>query len=174
VKILLDGEEDGQRVERVDADVGQGRVGAEVLPGNVLFFPYQLDQFLLDLRACHPAAIIACVRRRLWLLYPLWIVFCAGLFFALRNSDDPSRRHDRILSNDAAVRAVAILRSRDGVRFAVYEAVHVAYAGRGEAGGRARWIVLCDRIPHSALRDAVVVELDARDGSLLAIRKPVN
>jgi len=34
--------------------------------------------------------------------------------------------------------------------------------------------VLCDRVPHTALREAVVVELDAANGSLLAIRKPVR
>jgi len=111
------------------------------------------------------------VRRHFWLLYPLWIVLCAGLFFVLRDREDPSRRHDRILSDDAAMRAVEILRQKG---YAGYEAVHVAYAGRGEAGGAARWVVLCDRIPHSALRDAVVVELDARNGSLLTIRKPVR
>ena len=114
------------------------------------------------------------VRRHFWLLYPLWIVLCALLFFALRNREDPSRRHDRILSNDAAVRAVAVLRQTDRARYAGYEAVHVAYAGREEAGGAARWVVLCDRVPHTELRDAVVVELDARDGSLLTIRKPVR
>ncbi len=114
------------------------------------------------------------VRRRFWLLYPLWIVLCAVLFFALRNSEDPSRRRDRILSNEAAARAVAVLHKIDSLRYRRYEAVHVAYAGPGEAGGRARWVVLCDRVPHTALRDAIVVELDARDGSLLAIRKPVR
>ena len=114
------------------------------------------------------------VRRRFWLLYPLWIAICAVLVFALRNSEDPSRRHDRILSNEAAVRALAILRKVDRPRYNGYEAVHVAYAGRGEGGRAARWVVLCDRVPHSALRDAVVVELDAGDGSLLTIRKPVR
>jgi hypothetical protein len=104
----------------------------------------------------------------------LWIAVCAVLFFALRNNEDPSRRSGRILSNDAAVRAVALLRQRDRARFAAYEAVHVAYAGRGEGGGRARWVVLCDRVPHTALQDAVVVELDSRDGSLVTIRKPVR
>jgi hypothetical protein len=114
------------------------------------------------------------VRRHFWLLYPLWIVLCAGLFFTLRNREDPSRRHDRILSNDAAVRAVAVLRQTDRARYAGYEAVHVAYAGRGEGGRVARWVVLCDRVPHSALRDAAVVELDAQNGSVLTIRKPVR
>ncbi len=53
-----------------------------------------------------------------------------------------------------------------------YDAVHVGYAKRGEAGSEDRWIVLCDRVPHTQLREAVVVELRAGDGSLLTIRKP--
>jgi len=103
--------------------------------------------------------MITAMRRRYWLLYPAWILICAVLFFAMRDREDPSRRPGRILSNHAAVRALAILH-RPG-----YEAVHVA----GESG---RWIVLCDRVPHTGLRDAVVVELDAVDGHLLKIRKP--
>jgi hypothetical protein len=110
------------------------------------------------------------VRRRFWLLYPAWIVLCAALFVGLRGAEDPSRRQGRILSNDAAVLAL-----RDLPRaYRGYEVVHVAYAPRGEAGDRARWIVLCDRVPHSALRDAVVVEIDAVDGKLLTIRKPIR
>ena len=69
---------------------------------------------------------------------------------------------------------MAILRRRDPASYHTYEAVHVAYAGRGEGGERGRWVVLCDRVPHSALRDAIVVELDARDGSLITLRKPVE
>ena len=116
--------------------------------------------------------MIARVRRRYWLLYPAWIVLCAVLFLAMRHGDDPSRRPGRILSNDAGIRALAILRHSDPVRFQNYEAVHVALAGRGEGGDVNRWVVLCDRVPHTALRDAVVVELDVVDGHLLAIRKP--
>jgi len=112
------------------------------------------------------------VKRRYWLLYPAWIALCAVLFLSLRHSDDPSRRPGRILSDDAGVRALSILRSNDATRFRDYEAVHVAYAGRGEGGDASRWIVLCDRVPHTALRDALVVELDAVDGHLLGIRKP--
>jgi hypothetical protein len=104
-------------------------------------------------------------------VYVSWIILCAILFFALRHAEDPSRRAGRILSNDAGDRAVAILRQR-GLRD--YQAVHVAYAGRGERGEENRWIVLCDRVPHTALRDAVVVELRAVDGSLITIRKPVK
>jgi len=118
--------------------------------------------------------MIANVRRRYWVLYPLWIAICAGLFIALQHRPDPSRPSGRILSNDAGVRALAILQKSDATRYSGYEAVHVAYAGRGEGGAVARWVVLCDRVPHSALHDAVVVELDAQNGSLLAIRKPVD
>src|SRR5262249_43815753 len=101
------------------------------------------------------------------LLYPAWIVLCAALAFALRNSEDPSRRQGRILSNDAAVLAVNLLHQVDRAKYRHYEAVHVAWEGSG-------WIVLCARVPHTALRDAVVVELDGRDGRLVRMRKPVN
>jgi hypothetical protein len=115
--------------------------------------------------------MITDVRRRFWVLYPLWIAVCALLSFALQHRPDPSRPQGRVLSNDAAVQALAILRDRG---FRGYEAVHVAYAGRGEGGSANRWVVLCDRVPHTALQHAVVVELDAKTGALLTIRKPVN
>jgi hypothetical protein len=105
------------------------------------------------------------VSRRYWLLYPAWIALCAILFFALRGAEDPSRRHGRILSNDAAEIAVRALTQQP--RFRGYEAVHVAYEAN-------RWIVLCDAVPHTALARAVVVELDAANGRLLAIRKPIH
>ncbi|HUJ14898.1 MAG TPA: hypothetical protein VL284_14020 [Thermoanaerobaculia bacterium] len=111
------------------------------------------------------------MRRRFWVLYPLWIAICALLFVALEHRPDPSRPQGRVLSDNAAARAIVILQQR-GLRG--YEAVHVAYAPRGEAGATNRWIVLCDRVPHTALRQAIVVELDAADGHLLTIRKPVN
>ena len=107
------------------------------------------------------------VRRQPWLLYPAWILVCAALAVGLRNSEDPSRRNGRILSNDAAVRAVNLLRGVDRARFRDYEAVHVAWEEN-------RWVVLCDRVPHTALAEAVVVELDGRDGRLVRMRKPVN
>jgi len=118
--------------------------------------------------------MIANVRRRYWVLYPLWIAICAVLFVALEHRPDPSRPSGRILSNDAAVRALAVLQKADADRYRGYEAVHVAYAGRGEGGAVARWVVLCDRVPHTALAEAMVVELDAGDGALLTIRKPVR
>jgi hypothetical protein len=116
--------------------------------------------------------MITVMRRRYWLLYPAWIVLCALLFLALRHREDPSRRPGRIQSDDAGIRALAILHQDDPVRFRGYEAVHVALAGKGEGGDTNRWVVLCDRVPHSALREAVVVEVDAVDGHLLVVRKP--
>jgi hypothetical protein len=112
------------------------------------------------------------VSRRYWLLYPAWIVLCTILFVAFRHRDDPSRRAGRIQSEDAAVRAIMVLKNADALRFRNYEAVHVAWATRGEGGGSAdRWVVLCDRVPHTELRDAVVVELDGKDGRLLKMRR---
>jgi hypothetical protein len=110
--------------------------------------------------------------RRFAGLYATWTLLCALGFFVLRGAEDPSRRSGRILSDDAAVIAVNVLRRTDPARFLRYEAVHVAYAGRGEGGPVARWIVLCDRVPHTALEQAVVVEVEAKRGSVLGVRKP--
>jgi len=109
------------------------------------------------------------VRGRFSAFYIVWILLCAIAFFALRGAEDPSRRHGRIGSNDAAVRALAVLHAKG---IGDYDAVHVGYAKRGEAGSEDRWIVLCDRVPHTRLREALVVELRAKDGSLLVIRRP--
>jgi len=108
--------------------------------------------------------------KRFSLIYVSWIALCAVLFVGLRGAEDPSRRRDRILNNDAAARAAAIL-TRDA-RYHGYEVVHVAYANRGEGGAEARWVVLLDRVPHSALQEARVVELRARDGKLIGVRAP--
>jgi hypothetical protein len=107
------------------------------------------------------------VSRRYWLLYPAWIAVCVVLFLALRGAGDPSRPRGRVLSNDAGAIAVRVLRTHPQYRG--YEAVHVALSDDHRS-----WIVLCDAVPHTALQQAVVVELDARDGKLLMIRKPVN
>jgi hypothetical protein len=112
------------------------------------------------------------LRARYALSYPLWILVCALLVLALRNAGDPSRRHDRILNNDAARLALRLLHASPNQDR--YEVVHVAYAGKGEVGPEARWVVLCDRVPHSGLQLAVVVELDAKDGHLLAMRPPAG
>ena len=72
-----------------------------------------------------------------------------------------------MLSNDAG--AIAVRGLRTYPQYRGYEAVHVALSDDHRS-----WIVLCDAVPHTALKQAVVVELDARDGKLLMIRKPVN
>lgn len=102
-------------------------------------------------------------------LYPAWILVCAVLFFALAGLEDPSRPRGRILSIEAGRRAAAIAQQRG---FRGYEVVHVARARRNEGAAEERWIVLLDKVPHTRLRDAVVVELRAGDGTLLRIRKP--
>ena len=106
--------------------------------------------------------------RRFWLFYPAWIVLCAILFFALRGLEDPARPKGRILSIDAGQRALAIARDRG---YRDYEVVHVARARAGEGGREDRWVVLLDRVPHTRLREAVVVEVRIADGGLLAIRR---
>jgi hypothetical protein len=111
---------------------------------------------------------------RFALLYIGWIALCALLFVALHGRPDPSRRSGRILSDEAGIRAVALLRHRDSLSPGGYEAVHVAWAPRGEGGTSNRWVVLCDRVPHSGLREALVVELDGVTGSPLVIRRPVR
>jgi hypothetical protein len=83
--------------------------------------------------------------------------------------DDPSRPKGRILSIEAGQRALSIARDR-GMRG--YEVVHVARARAGEGAAEDRWVVLLDKVPHTRLREAVVVELRVEDGVLLRIRKP--
>jgi hypothetical protein len=109
--------------------------------------------------------------RRWWPLYTSWIAFCALLFLALANAEDPSRPEGRILSIDAGVRARAVAASRG---YSGYEVVHVARARAGEGASHPRWIVLLDRVPRSSLREAIVVELDETTGALLAIRRPAG
>lgn len=103
-------------------------------------------------------------------IYGGWIALCAVLFAGLSGADDPSRRADRILSNEAAGRAVRIAAARPDL--AGYGVVHVAFARAAEGGAEPRWVVLLDRDPHTSMRDAVVIELRASDGKLLRIRKP--
>lgn len=111
-------------------------------------------------------------RPRSWLpLYIAWIAFCAFLFIALRHAEDPSRPEGRILSIEAGRLARDIAHQRG---YAGYDVVHVARARAGEGAAEERWVVLLDRVPHTSLRDAVVVELDIASGKVLRIRKPVN
>jgi hypothetical protein len=158
---LLDGEEDGQGVEGVDPGIGEGRLGLEKVVRNVFFLADDGDQLLFDLAAGHDPYHKA-VYRRFWLLYPAWIAVCAILFVALSGLEDPSRPKGRILSIEAGVRALDYARERG---LAGYEVVHVA---RNDD----RWVVLVDKVPHTRLREAMVVEVKVEDGTLLRIRKP--
>ena len=114
------------------------------------------------------------LNRRFWVFYPLWILLCALLFVALRDAEDPSRPGERIHNDEASRRAIAELRRADPQRFADFTVVNVAYARPQETGKPAHWIVLADRRDRTALRDAVVVELDAVTGKLITIRKVIQ
>ena len=94
-------------------------------------------------------------------LYPAWILVCAILFVVLRGAEDPSRPRGLILSIEAGRRALQVVQDPN------YEVVHVARSGD-------RWIVLVDKVPHTRLKEALVVELTIEDGKLLKVRKPVN
>jgi hypothetical protein len=107
--------------------------------------------------------------RRFWPLYLGWVLLCALLFAGLRHAEDPSRPEGRVLPADAGRRALVYVEQR-GLRG--YEVVHVARARRGEGGNLDRWVVLLDKVPHTRLNQAVVVEMDDAMGQLVAIRKP--
>ena len=108
-------------------------------------------------------------RRRLWPLLLGWLAVCAILFFALRGLEDPSRPKGRILSIEAGQRALVIAKQRG---MSNLEVVHVARAKAGEGGAEDRWVVLLDQVPHTSLREAVVIEMRSSDGRLIAIRAP--
>lgn len=110
------------------------------------------------------------LNRRFWVVYPLWMVFCALLFLALRDVEDPSRPGDRIHNDEAGRIALAVLHQADPARYADYTVVNVAYAGPEETGSSPRWVVLADRPRRTALRQTVVVELDASSGEVITIR----
>jgi len=112
-------------------------------------------------------------RRHWWPYYLGWIALCAILFVALSDLEDPSRPTGRILSIEAGQRAAMIAKQR-GLRddADVYKVVHVARARKNEGAPEDRWIVLLDKVPHTRLREAVVIELRTSDGRLLRIRRP--
>ena len=114
------------------------------------------------------------LNRRFWVVYPLWIVFCALAFLALRDFEDPSRPGHRIHNEEASRRALAALYQADAQRYAGYTIVNAAFARNRETGSGDRWIILADHPSRTALREAIVVELDARTGNVLAIRPPIK
>lgn len=109
------------------------------------------------------------MRRLFPWIYVVWMAVCAVLFFALRGLEDPSRPKGRILSIEAGRRAMAIATARGLEGF---EVVHVARARAGEGAPEDRWVVLLDRVPHTRLEEAVVIEVKGDDGRLLRIRRP--
>lgn len=113
------------------------------------------------------------LRDRFWVVYLLWILLCAGLFAATRNMQDPSRRSDRISNVDAGIRATGLLRAAFPGQLTEHVVTHVAASRSGELGPESRWVVLFDAPSRPGLEGAMVVELRARDGSLIRIREAV-
>ena len=111
------------------------------------------------------------LRRPFPWIYLVWIGLCAILFVTLSGLEDPSRPKGRILSIEAGQRALALARDR-GLKD--FEVVHVARARAGEGAAEERWIILLDRVPHTRLREAVVVELRIDDGTLIGVRRPTR
>lgn len=110
------------------------------------------------------------MRRLFPWIYLAWIAVGGLLFVALRGMEDPSRPEGAILSIEAGQRALAIGEAR-GLRG--YEVVHVARARKGEGAAEERWVVLLDKVPHTDLRHAVVVEVDLHGKLLRVSRAPV-
>jgi hypothetical protein len=109
------------------------------------------------------------IRRLFPWIYLAWIALCVVLFLALRGMEDPSRPKGAILSIEAGERALAIGKAR-GLKD--YEVVHVARARKGEGAAEERWVVLLDKVPHTSLREAVVIEVRVEDGTLVRLRRP--
>lgn len=110
--------------------------------------------------------------KRYSLLYVAWIALCAVAFVALYGVGTDVGRKGEFDSDAAGVHALRLLHSGDA-RYRTFEVVHVAFADAGEAGRQARWLVLCDRPRRSSLREAVVVEIEAEDGDLITVRRPL-
>jgi len=85
--------------------------------------------------------------------------------------EDPSRPKGRILSIEAGQRARAIAEQRG---YRGYEVVHVARARANEGAPEDRWVVLLDKVPHTSLAAAIVVEVDLETGRLLRLRRPAG
>jgi len=106
-------------------------------------------------------------------LYPAWLLVCAISFYALRSAPDPARPSELFTPTTAREEALGHLREFDPTRFDDYKVVD-AGVYRDPASGERSWIVLCDTVPRSALKRAVVVDLDARSGKVLRTRRPAG
>lgn len=99
----------------------------------------------------------------------LWLAACAMAFVLLRGAPDPAEPRGRIDERRAGVEAIAALSDSRGGAWSVVKA---APALAGEPA-RHRWIVLCDRPGRTAMRQALVVDIDADTGRVDGIRRPI-
>lgn len=148
-------------------------------PSGMVFCSLMMERTFSAISSRVIGDIIAAVhlrnvlRDRFWVVYLVWILLCAGLFAATRDMEDPSRRSDRISNLNAGIRATRLLRSAFPGQFTGHVVTHIASSRSGELGPEARWVVLFDSPSRPGLEGAVVVELRARDGSLIRIREAV-
>ena len=106
-------------------------------------------------------------------LYPAWVLVCAVLFLMVRDAPDPSRPSGRMTPEKARLTALSHLRAFDAARFGEYHVIDAAVYRDLELDERV-WVVICDSTPRSALRRAVVVDLDANDGVVIRTRRPAS
>ncbi|MGK2858475.1 MAG: hypothetical protein ACSLFQ_14845 [Thermoanaerobaculia bacterium] len=106
-----------------------------------------------------------------WATYVVWAALCAAAFVALGDAGDPSRPKGRISPYLAEIVALEHLESIDGSAYARFETVDAAIY-RDPASGRRIWLVLCDDEMPTRLARAVVVEIDARSGTVIRVRLP--
>ena len=111
-------------------------------------------------------------RRRFYpALYPAWIVVCALLFLVLRDAPDPSRPSGRMTPAQARVTALEYLAKYDAARFGTYHVIDAAVYRDVQRDERV-WVVICDSTPRSALKRAVIVDLEADTGEVVRTRRP--
>lgn len=111
------------------------------------------------------------LREKFWVTYPAWVGVCALILVAVHDMEDGSRRRTRISNGRVADLAISLLKENHGSRFEDYTVAHVAYARKGEIGETSRWVVLSDQEDRTALRHAIVVEIEVDSHSPIRFRR---
>ena len=144
-----------------------GVSGDSLSSRELLLLAHDLDQCSLDLGACHAAGYDTNVRCALRGCSTQRGLRSARCSFSRCEAARIRRAVTAASSrNDAASRSPSCCRRARAHRTAT---TPYTSARRGPN----RWIVLCDRVPHTALREAVVVEL-ARATTARSLRHPVT
>ena len=100
----------------------------------------------------------------------IWWIACLAAINALRGV--PFAERDQPITMEVASEiAIEELRAVDPDRYEDYVVLNAAYSKSGELGLEPRWIVLCDDIDRTGLREAVAMDIDSETGRVLRIRK---